>query len=67
LDISIDLPVLAKWYLRKHLATEAHGITRKKNALKELFPCFSVCFRGQLGVLIFLLMTPHKARVPFDT
>jgi len=38
--------------LLENLATEAHGMTRKKNALMKLFPCHSVCFRGQWGVFI---------------
>ena len=42
----------AEWHLLKHFATEAHGMTRKKKTLIELFSCFSVCFRGQLGVFI---------------
>ena len=48
-----------EWHLLKHLATEAHGITRKKNALNaliELFPCASV------ANLVFLLMTHHKVK-----
>ena len=29
-----------------YLATEAHGITRKKSFKVFILPCFSVCFRG---------------------
>jgi len=35
--------------LQKRFATEAHGMTRTKKCLNTLV---SVCFRGELGVLI---------------
>jgi hypothetical protein len=43
--------------LLKALATEAHGITRKKKALKELFPFFPC---APVANWMFLLMAPHK-------
>ncbi|GMR21659.1 MAG: hypothetical protein BMS9Abin36_2263 [Gammaproteobacteria bacterium] len=48
----ILIRICTEWHLLKPFATEAHGITRKKEALIELFPCFSVCFRGQSGIFI---------------